>query len=113
VEDSATVIMRFSGGVHGVVDVRWNSLIPRDQFRVIGTEGEIVLDALNGPDLRLTTRARTVVEMLPPHKNIHYPLIENFVTAAQANDPERLACPASQAAFTDWVIEQVMRANPS
>jgi hypothetical protein len=49
--------------------------------------------------------------MLSPHKNIHYPLIENFVSAALANDPARLACPAAQAAWTDWVIEQVMRAN--
>jgi 1,5-anhydro-D-fructose reductase (1,5-anhydro-D-mannitol-forming) len=111
VEDSATVLMRFAGGVHGVVDVRWNSRIPRDQFRVIGTEGEIGLDKLNGPELRITTRAGTVVEMHAPHKNIHYPLIENFVDAAQANDPARLTCPAAQAAWTDWVIEQVMRAN--
>lgn len=27
VEDSATVLMKFAGGVHGVVDVRWNSRI--------------------------------------------------------------------------------------
>jgi predicted dehydrogenase len=111
VEDSATVVMRFAGGVHGVVDVRWNSRMSRDQFRVIGTEGEIVLDPLNGPELRLTTQSGTEVEMLLPHKNIHYPLIENFVDAALANDPERLACPAAQAAWTDWVIEQVMRAH--
>lgn len=111
VEDSATVLMRFAGGVHGVVDVRWNSRIPRDQFQVIGTEGEIGLDPLNGPELRLTTRAGTVVELLPPHKNLHYPLIENFVDAALANDPGRLACPAAQAAWTDWVIEQVVRAH--
>jgi predicted dehydrogenase len=111
VEDSASVVVRFAGGVHGIVDVRWNSRIPRDQFRVIGTEGEICLDPLNGPELRLTTRERSVVEMLPLHKNIHYPLIENFVGAALADDPARLACPAAQAAQTDWVIEQVMRAN--
>jgi predicted dehydrogenase len=113
VEDSATVVMRFAGGVHGIVDVRWNSRIPRDQFRVIGSEGEINLDPLNGPELRLTTRTGTVVEMLPPHKNIHYPLIENFVDAALANDPASLACPAAQAAWTDWVIEQVVWANAS
>jgi 1,5-anhydro-D-fructose reductase (1,5-anhydro-D-mannitol-forming) len=111
VEDSATVVMRFAGGLHGVVDVRWNSRIPRDQFRVIGTEGEINLDPLSGPELRLSTRAGTMVEMLPAHDNFHYPLIENFVDAALANDPSRLACTAAQAAWTDWVIEQVVRTN--
>jgi len=110
VEDSATVLMRFAGGVHGVVDVRWNSRIPRDQFRVRGTEGEIDLDPLNGPELRLTTRAGTHAETLPPNKNIHYPIIENFVDAALAGEPELLACPAAQAAWTDWVIEQAARA---
>jgi predicted dehydrogenase len=111
VEDSATVVMRFAGGAHGIVDVRWNSHIARDQFRIIGTEGEIGLDPLNGPELRLTTRAGTVVETLPPHQNIHYPLFENFGSAALANDPELLACPAAQGAWTDWVIEQAMRAR--
>lgn len=111
VEDSATVVMRFAGGVHGVVDVRWNSHLRRDQFRIIGTEGEIGLDPLNDPGLRLTTRAGTEVEMLPTHDNFHYPLIENFVDAALANDPEQLACPAAQAAWTDWVAEQVMRSQ--
>jgi len=108
VEDSATVLMKFAGGVHGVVDVRWNSRIPRDQFRVIGTEGEIGLDPLNGPELRLTTPNGVVVETLPPHQNIHYPIVENIVSAALANDPAKLACPAAQAAWTDWVIEEVM-----
>ena len=39
VEDSATVLMQFAGGVHGVVDVRWNSRVARDQFRIIGEDG--------------------------------------------------------------------------
>jgi predicted dehydrogenase len=111
VEDSATVVMRFAGGAHGVVDVRWNSRIRRDQFRIRGTEGEIDLDPLNGPELRLTVRSGTVVETLPPHQNIHFPIIENFVGAALAGDPTQLACTGAQAADTDWVIEQVMRAQ--
>ncbi len=49
VEDSATVLMQFSGGVHAVVDVRWNSRVARDQFRIIGEDGEIGLDPLNRP----------------------------------------------------------------
>ena len=53
VEDSATTLIEYAGGVHAVVDVRWNSRIQRDQFRVIGVEGEINLDPLNGPALRL------------------------------------------------------------
>ncbi len=47
----ATVLVEYAGGVRGIgvrgiVDVRWNSRIVRDQFRVIGTDGELNLDPL-------------------------------------------------------------------
>ncbi len=102
VEDSATVLIGYAGGVHGVVDVRWNSHVRRDQFRIIGTDGEMVLDPLNGPELRVADH----VETLPPHANLHYPLIENFVAAVLEGAP--LACPIEEAIWTDWVTEQVM-----
>jgi len=108
VEDSATVLMQFSGGVHTVVDVRWNSRVARDQFRVIGENGEINLDPLNAPELRVIDSSGSRTELLPPHANLHFPLVENFVDAVLANDPARLACPAAQAAWADWTIEQVV-----
>jgi 1,5-anhydro-D-fructose reductase (1,5-anhydro-D-mannitol-forming) len=107
VEDSATALIQYRNGVHGVVDVRWNSHVARDQFRIIGTDGEIGLDPLNGPELRVAGR----VENLPAHANLHYPAIENFVDAVLAGSPERLACPAEQGAWVDWVIEQVVQAK--
>ncbi len=108
VEDSATVLMGFSDGVHAVVDVRWNSRVARDQFRIIGEDGEINLDPLNGPELRVTNTTGSRTELLPPHANLHFPVVENFVDAVLANDPTRLACPAEQAAWVDWTIEQVV-----
>jgi 1,5-anhydro-D-fructose reductase (1,5-anhydro-D-mannitol-forming) len=108
VEDSATVLMGLPGNVHGVVDVRWNSHVPRDQFRIIGEDGEINLDPLNGPELRVTNREESRVENLPPHANLHYPAVENFVDAVLAGDPTLLACPAEQGAWVDWTIEQVV-----
>ncbi len=75
VEDSATVLMQFTGGVHAVVDVRWNSRVPRDQFRIIGENGGINLDSLNSPELRLRSElpAADRIELLPPHANLHFP----------------------------------------
>lgn len=107
VEDSATALLRYAGGVHGVVDVRWNSRVSRDQFRVIGVEGEIGLDSLNGPELRVEGR----VEMLPTHANVHYPLVLNFAGAIAAGSPAAVACPAEQARWVDWAIEQVVRSR--
>jgi 1,5-anhydro-D-fructose reductase (1,5-anhydro-D-mannitol-forming) len=111
VEDSATVLLQFAGGVHAVIDVRWNSHVARDQFRLIGEEGEINLDPLNSPELRINTQDGGRVESLPPHANFHFPLVENFVHAVLANDPARLACPAGEAAWVDWTIEQVVRSQ--
>jgi predicted dehydrogenase len=103
VEDSATAMIEYAGGVRGVIDVRWNSRIPRDQFRVLGTDGEIVLDALQGPDMRVNG----AYEEIPPHSNVQYPLIENFASAALDGTP--VTCPIEEAIWTDWVTEQVMR----
>jgi predicted dehydrogenase len=111
VEDSATVLMGLPGGVHAVIDVRWNSRVARDQFRIIGEEGEINLDPLNSPELRVTTREESRVESLPPHSNLHYPVVEDFVDAILANGLGRVACPAEQGAWVDWVIEQVVRSQ--
>jgi predicted dehydrogenase len=111
VEDCATVLMGLPGGVHAVVDVRWNSRVARDQFRIIGEDGEINLDPLNSPELRVTTLEESRVENLPPHANLHYPVVENFVDAVLTNDPGRLACPAEQGAWVDWTIEQVVRSQ--
>jgi 1,5-anhydro-D-fructose reductase (1,5-anhydro-D-mannitol-forming) len=104
VEDSASMLIRYAGGIHGYVDVRWNSRISRDQFRIIGVEGELGLDSLNGPELRVAGR----IEMLPTHANVHYPLILNFAGAIDANAPSQVACNGEQARWVDWVIGQVM-----
>jgi len=113
VEDSATVLMGFPSGIHAVVDVRWNSHVPRDQFRIIGENGEISLDPLNGPELLISSdlRAASRTELLPPHPNLHFPIVENFVDAVLANDATLLACPAEQAAWVDWTIEQAISSH--
>jgi 1,5-anhydro-D-fructose reductase (1,5-anhydro-D-mannitol-forming) len=110
VEDSATTLIEYVGGVHAVVDVRWNSRIQRDQFRVVGVEGEISLDPLNGPALRLLgSDGKLTEEHLPAHANVHYPAVENFVSAVLDGTP--VACPIEEAIWTDWVTQQVKDAQ--
>ncbi|HEY4379696.1 MAG TPA: Gfo/Idh/MocA family oxidoreductase [Acidobacteriaceae bacterium] len=110
VEDSATTLMEYAGAVHAVVDVRWNSRIQRDQFRVIGVDGEISLDPLNGPTLRLRdSDGKMTEEQLPPHANVHYPAVENFVNAVLDGTP--LMCPIEEGIWTDWVTQQVKSAQ--
>lgn len=101
VEDNATLMIEYAGGVRGIVDVRWHSKINRDECRFRGTDGEMELSPLNGPDL-IYTGAR---ESLPPHANLHYPMIENFVDAVEGKAP--LLSSGASAYWTDWVTEQV------
>jgi len=100
VEDNATVMIEYAGGARGIVDVRWHSKVSRDECRIRGTDGEIDLSPLNGPDL-IYPGGR---DNLPPHTNLHYPILENFVDAVEGKAP--LLSSGATAYWTDWVTEQ-------
>jgi predicted dehydrogenase len=105
VEDNATILIEYADGVRGVVDVRWHSKVSRDECRIRGTEGEIDLTPLNGPELRFPGGS----ESLPPHANLHFPIIKNFVDAVLTGTTPLTSGAASY--WTDWVIEQVCEQN--
>ncbi len=103
VEDNATVLIEYDGGVRCVVDVRRHSRITRDEFRIFGTDGEIDLSPLNGPELVHPDGT----ERLPAHENLHFPCIENFVSAVLDGEP--LVSSAETAVWTDWVTELALK----
>jgi predicted dehydrogenase len=105
VEDNATVMIEYAGGVRGIVDVRWHSKVSRDECRIRGTEGEMESSPLNGPDLAyLSTSGPGGRESLPPHANLHYPMLENFVDAVEDKAP--LLASGASSYWTDWVTER-------
>lgn len=105
VEDNATVMIEYSGGVRGIVDVRWHSKVSRDECRIRGTDGEMELSPLNGPEL-VYPGAR---ENLPALANLHYPMLENFVDAVEGK--AALLSSGASAFWTDWVTEQARLAG--
>ncbi len=107
VEDNATVMIEYPHGVRGVVDVRWHSQIIRDECRIRGTDGEMEMSPLNGPDL-MYPGAR---ETLPADANLHFPMIENFVDAVEGK-ADLLASGASSF-WTDWVTERARKIPPA
>lgn len=102
VEDNATVMIEYAGGVRGIVDVRWHSRVERDEFRIMGTDGEIDLTPLNSPDL-VYPGGR---EQLPVHTNLHYPCVKNFVDAVLDEAP--LLSSGASASRTDWVTAEAV-----
>jgi 1,5-anhydro-D-fructose reductase (1,5-anhydro-D-mannitol-forming) len=107
VEDNATVMVDYAGGVRGIVDVRWHSKIRRDECRIRGTEGEMELSPLNGPELVYPGGK----ENLPVHSNVHLPLIENFVDVVEGKGS--LLASAAEAYWTDWITERARTAGSS
>jgi predicted dehydrogenase len=105
VEDSATVLIKYTNGLHGMVDVRWNSAVDRDEFRIVGTMGEMELTPLNGP-LLVSPKGQ---EHILTHANLHYPCIENFVDSVL--DGKELLSSGSTAFWTDWVTEKAVASN--
>ncbi len=103
VEDNAAVMIEYPGGVRGIVDVRWHSKVSRDECRIRGTEGEMELSPLNGPEL-IYPGGR---ENLPPHANLHYPMVENFVDAVLGKAP--LVASGASSFWTDWVTERARK----
>jgi 1,5-anhydro-D-fructose reductase (1,5-anhydro-D-mannitol-forming) len=102
VEDNATVLIEYENGVRAGVDVRWHSRVPRDEFRIRGTDGELDLTPLNGPGL-VHPGGR---EHIPTHDNLHYPCVSNFVSAVLENEP--LLSTGASALWTAWVTGQVI-----
>lgn len=107
VEDNATVLIQYENGLRGVLDARWHSKVDRDEFRICGTNGEIDLTPLNGPTLVHPGGE----EQIPPHANLHYPCIANFVGAVL--DRAILRSTGSSALWTDWVTEQAIKSARS
>lgn len=103
VEDNATILMDYESGLRAIVDARWHCRIPRDEFRIRGVEGIMDLTPLNGPGIVYPGGC----EQLPPHQNLHFPCIENFVGAVLDGAP--LAAAGSSSLLTDritgWVTE--------
>ncbi len=103
VEDSATVLIEYERGVRAVVDARRHSRVARDEFRITGTEGEMDLTPLNGPELRFPGGT----EHMPPHPNLHYPCVKDFVDSVRSG--RQPAATGESSLQTEWVLDQAMR----
>lgn len=102
VEDSATLILQYRSGMRAVLDIRWNSRVERDEFRIIGTDGELEMSPLNKAPLAFRSASQTWTAELPPHENLHYPMLHNFVDAVL--DGAELVSSGRTAMETDRVI---------
>jgi predicted dehydrogenase len=81
VEDSAGATLKFKSGARASLLISHAAMEPRDVVDVYLSEGSLHVAQLNTGELRIVTGDRSSVESLPPHANLHQPLVEDFVNA--------------------------------
>lgn len=86
--DMETLLIRMASGVHVVSrhGLRTNA---GDVFEITGTEGTLSATPVDGPTLRLRTRAGEESWELPKHANVHFPLFDDFARRLSAGEPPR------------------------
>ncbi len=84
VEDTAVALLGFEGGTQAIVSVSHAAFEARDTFHIHGSLGAIHVPVLNQGILHIRTALGERFEELPPHANLHQPLIEDFAEAVLA-----------------------------
>jgi predicted dehydrogenase len=85
VEDTATALFQFAGGACAVLSVTHAASEPQDSFDIFGLHGSIHIPILNEGSMRIVSREGERWEKQPPDKNLHAPLIRDFVEAVINN----------------------------
>ena len=84
VEDTAIAVLEFERGGYATLSVTHAAREPQDTLTIFGTEGSIHVESLNAGVMRVRRGSHETVESLPPHANLHQPLIEDFTVAVLA-----------------------------
>ena len=87
VEDTATAVFQFENGVCANLTVSHAAAEPQDTLDIFGMNGSLHIAVLNQGELLVKTKSGDRIENHPPSKNVHLPLIEDFVEAV-LNDRE-------------------------
>jgi predicted dehydrogenase len=77
VEDTGSLLIRFSGGIHALVFASHCVEPPRDDFEILGSRGCLRAAPLNGDRLEMVG-VRTETLLVPKADNVHQPLVEDF-----------------------------------
>ena len=110
VEDCCILAMRMRGGVQAEAGIFGNVAERRDEFEVYGTRGAVLLPGL-GTEVKTFIEGNGRSESLPLHKNVHYPLIEDFVRYVQTGRAMRST--GREGAKTTRVIDAAVRSAES
>jgi len=105
IEDSAAMVMEYRNGPLVTASFNWNSKTWTHEFEIIGTEAKVRWYPYDGGKV-IRTVGRDAQELaLPNHENVHYPLIEDFVSAVL--EDRAPAVTLAEAAKTNRLLDAV------
>jgi len=81
VEDTAVALLQFERGASGVLAVTHAAADAQDTLDLFGTKGSIRIRSLANGEMTLRTGGVERSESHPPARNVHLPLVEDFVEA--------------------------------
>jgi predicted dehydrogenase len=85
VDDTATALFQFARGGRAILITTHAAIEPQDTLSIFGSEGSIHVPVLNKGRMHLKNSRGERVEDLPPHLNLHQPLVEDFADSVLSN----------------------------
>lgn len=106
VEDGASIVLELAHGAPVHAYFSWNSKTWIDRFEIVGSEGKLIAEPLDGPSL-VVIRGRDREELkIDPPENAHLPCVADFVQAVERKRAP--LCDGPAGARTNRLLEQVL-----
>lgn len=108
VEDGSALTLSLPGGAPVQAFFSWNSKTWVDRVELVGTEGRIVLEPLDSPNLTVIRGREREDLSIPAPENAHLPCVEDFVAACR--DGKSPLCDGDAGARTSALLAAAIRA---
>ena len=105
VEDSCVAVMKMQNGAQVIASFNWNSKTWSHEFEIVGTEAKVKWMPYDGNSFVKTVGRDTQEIEAANHANVHYPLIEDFVSAVAEGRPPLIT--PDDAALTNRLLDAI------
>ena len=106
-EETALLLLRFANGMMGTLQCHFSTVAHSDSLAIVGTEGRLATERLNGEELVVERDDARQVERHPPAENLCTPLIADFVDAILTGSEPRTS--GEDGRRTNEVMENAYR----
>ncbi|MCE9560158.1 MAG: Gfo/Idh/MocA family oxidoreductase [Armatimonadetes bacterium] len=107
VEDGSSMTLRLNNGAPVHAYFSWNSKTWMDRFEMVGSEGKILIEPLDGPQLTVIRGREREEVTIPPPENAHLPLVEDFVASCREN--RKPLCDGEAGLRTNILLAEAIR----